>query len=98
VRDGCLYARAPAAIANLLEVRGLGIHRLASVAGETRVTLAADLLSPLDPAPERLPDPWPQVTYLGVGLPLLRLRALEASAPLKLLMALSSTGPGGTNP
>jgi serine kinase of HPr protein (carbohydrate metabolism regulator) len=97
VRDGCLYARAPATITNLLEVRGLGIHRLASAAGETPVTLAADLLASQDPAPDRLPSPWPCVTYLGVALPLLRLRPWEASAPIKLLMALSS-GPGAASP
>lgn len=89
-RDGRLYARAPTEIAGLLEIRGLGIHRVAATAGETEVTLAADLLASHAPPPERYPDPWPQAAYLGVHLPLLRLHAFEASAPLKLLLALQN--------
>lgn len=87
-RSGALYARAPATIAHLLEVRGLGIQRLEATTGETRVALAVDLLLAHEPAPERYPDPWPHMMLLGVELPVLRLRPFEASAPVKLLLAL----------
>lgn len=95
VRNGALHARAPATIARLIEVRGLGIHRLEPWAAEALVTLAVDLLLPHDPAPERHPDPWPYVTLLGVALPLIRLRPFEASAPVKLLLALRNGPLGG---
>ena len=87
-RSGALYARAPATIAHLLEVRGLGIHRLEATTGETRVALAVDLLPAHEPSPERYPNPWPHMMLLGVELPVLRLRPFEASAPVKLLLAL----------
>lgn len=96
VREHALYARAPATIAHLIEVRGLGIRRLETIAADVRVTLAADLLLPQDPAPERYPDPWPQVTILGITLPLLRLRPFEASAPLKMLLALQDAKGAGS--
>ena len=96
VREHALYARAPATIAHLIEVRGLGIRRLETIAGDMRVALAVDLLLPQDPAPERYPDPWPQVTILGITLPLLRLQPFEASAPLKLLLTLQDAKSGGS--
>jgi serine kinase of HPr protein (carbohydrate metabolism regulator) len=93
-RNGAVYARAPATIAGLIEVRGLGIHRLQIPAAEAVVTLAVDLLLPHDPSPERHPDPWPHVALMGVALPLLRLRPFEASAPVKLLLALQNAALG----
>ncbi len=94
LREGAIHARAPAAIAGLIEVRGIGILRLEKCAVEARVALAVDLLLPQDPAPDRHPDPWPLMTLLGVTLPLLRLQPFEASAPVKLLLALRN-GPDG---
>jgi hypothetical protein len=38
---------------------------------------------------ERLPDPTPRRAILGVSLPVLRLAPFEASAPVKLLLALA---------
>jgi hypothetical protein len=38
---------------------------------------------------ERLPDPPPRSAFLGVSLPVLRLAPFEASAPVKLLLALA---------
>jgi serine kinase of HPr protein (carbohydrate metabolism regulator) len=94
LREGAIHARAPATIAGLIEVRGIGILRLDKFAVEAQVTLAVDLQSPHDSAPERYPDPWPHVVLLGVTLPLLRLQPFEASAPVKLLLALRN-GPEG---
>ena len=98
-RERRLYASAPEQINGLLEIRGLGIHRVSATAAETQVTLAVDLLAPHDPPAERYPDPWPLTLCQGVYLPLLRLQAFEASAPLKVLLALQNglagSGPSG---
>lgn len=85
-----LLARPPVAIAGHLEVRGLGIVGVPHVnAVPVEVFLVVDLVQ--TPASvERLPDPWPHTVLAGVRLPLLTLRPFEASAPLKLLLALIS--------
>lgn len=88
---GRLLARAPAGIAGLIEVRGLGIVRLPALP-EAELRLVVDLVAPGDAKAgiERLPpDPLPPVDIAGVALPLLRLVAFEASAPLKLMLALA---------
>ena len=91
LRDGRLVARAPANLAGLIEVRGLGILQVPTVA-ETGLVLAVEL------APsqliERLPDPMPSLEILGEQLPLIRLAAFEASAPLKVVLALRRALPG----
>ncbi len=87
VRDGKLYASAPAGLAGKLEVRGLGIMRVPSVA-EAEAALIVDLVA--REAVERLPDPWPDAVILGFRFPVLRLWPFEGSAPIKLLLALSS--------
>ncbi len=51
------------------------------------LALVVDLV-PSGDAADRLPDPWPMVPILGVELPLLRLKIHEASAPIRLLLAL----------
>ncbi|MEW5728822.1 MAG: HPr kinase/phosphatase C-terminal domain-containing protein [Pseudomonadota bacterium] len=83
---GRLFAGVPAAIAGLLEVRGLGILR---VAHRDRVPLA--LVVDLVPAREveRLPEPQSAV-FLGVTVPLARLHAFEASAAAKVRLAILS--------
>jgi hypothetical protein len=86
-RDGGLYASAPPTIAGKLEVRGIGIIAAGPLAQNARIVLAANLTCE---AIERMPDPWPVLSLLGADLPLLRLHAHEASAPLKLLLALAS--------
>jgi hypothetical protein len=84
---GKLFASAPAALKGLIEVRGLGIMHVAA-AEIAEVALIADLVSP--GTVERMPDPWPVAVILGYQFPVLRLSAFEASAPIKLLLALSS--------
>ncbi len=87
-RGGKLYASAPARIAGLLEARGIGIVRVNDAAGPPMpLALVVDLV-PSGDAADRLPDPWPMVPILGVELPLLRLKIHEASAPIRLLLAL----------
>ena len=85
-----LEMRAPATIAGRLEVRGLGILRVPSVAAAP-LRLVVDLVAP--EAVERLPEP-EFCTLLGISLPLLRLAPFAASAAAKLRLALRAYAPG----
>lgn len=72
---GALYARAPAAIAGRIEVRGLGI-----VSAATRPLVRVALALDCAPGPlERLPEPQ-QRDFVGVRLPFLTLDPRPASA------------------
>ena len=88
VEDGAagprLIARAPAEIAGVLEVRGLGIAEVPSLA-QAPVALIVDLVAPEEV--ERLPDAATE-EILGVDLPRLALDPFEAAAPAKLDLAL----------
>ena len=86
LKGGRLQVSAPATIRGRLEVRGLGILDVPGVEGADLV-LVVDLgeVGPI----ERLPDPVPRRDILGVSLPVLRLSPFEASAPVKLLLALA---------
>jgi serine kinase of HPr protein (carbohydrate metabolism regulator) len=78
--DNRLLASAPAAIAGLMEVRGIGIVRVEAL--ETApLVLIADML-PSDHV-ERMP-PSRFETLLGVAVPAIGLAPFEASAPAKL--------------
>jgi HPr kinase/phosphorylase len=86
-----VLVRAPASIAGLLEVRGVGIFRLDALA-EAPVALVADLV-PTETL-ERLPVRQSR-TILGLAIPSISLAPFEASAPAKLRLALRAfTGPG----
>lgn len=87
-RNGRLYGHSPAAIAGKLEVRGLGIIVVPSVA-EAEIVLAVDLV----PANwiDRLPEPV-NLTLLGCQCQRIALSPFEASAHAKLLLALSDNG------
>jgi HPr kinase/phosphorylase len=90
-RGDRVIVRAPATIAGLLEVRGIGIFKFDALA-EAPVALIADLFpaETLGRLPARLTE-----TILGLALPLIRLAPFEASAAAKLRVALSAfTGPG----
>jgi serine kinase of HPr protein (carbohydrate metabolism regulator) len=80
---GRLVARAPAAIAGRLEVRGLGVVEAPAVA-EAPVRLVVDLVAASEI--ERLPDQR-MCAYLGVDVPLLALSAFEGSTAAKLRLA-----------
>ncbi len=82
---GRLIARPAEALAGLCEVRGLGILRLPHLA-EADVTLAIDLTAP--ERIERLPAEREFLDVLQHRLPLVRLAPFEASAPLKVALAL----------
>lgn len=75
---------APAAIAGLIEVRGVGILRFEALA-EAALTMCVDLVSFAEV--ERLPEArWDDV--LGLAVPVIALSPFEASAPVKLRLAL----------
>lgn len=83
-RDGALWATPPAAIAGLIEVRGIGLLRLPYLA-EARLALSVELVAPA--AVERLPAA-AVVTLAGLTLPRLRLAPFEASAVAKLTLVM----------
>jgi HPr kinase/phosphorylase len=83
VGDGVLMM-APAVIAGRIEVRGLGILRVPS-APSALLRLVVTLVAPQQI--ERLPEPQ-RCELLGRSVPLLALAPFEASAPMKVKLAL----------
>lgn len=83
---GRLMVNAHPRLAGLIEVRGLGILPVPHIA-EAGLVLVADLSESRDIV--RLPDPWPVADVFGVSLPVMRIAPFEASAPLKLALALT---------
>jgi HPr kinase/phosphorylase len=78
VADG--FARAPAALAGMLEVRGLGIVRLPHLP-DVKLHVVIELTDRSDrlPSPER---------HAALDLPLIRLNAFSASAADRVVLAL----------
>ncbi len=89
---GGVQARAPRALAGLLEVRGVGIVPVPWTQ-ECLLKLVIDLEDKANvPRAPTILTAAEQLTHLlGHDLPRLRLNALEASAPLKLALALRLT-------
>ena len=85
-RDGALVARAPAAIAGLLEVRGIGILRMTPLA-EATIGLVVDMVGQEDV--ERVPEA-AFCDYMGIAIPLLRLWPFEPSAAAKIRFAVAA--------
>ena len=79
-----ILVRAPAAIAGLIEVRGLGILRV-GVADEAPLALLVDLVPSSEI--ERIPESRAE-QILGLPIPLISLAAFEASTAAKLRLAL----------
>lgn len=78
-----LIARCPPTTRGLLEIRGLGIARMAFVAAAP-VALFIDLARP----PERLPDRR-AVRLLGLSIEIVAMAPFEASTPIKLERAFA---------
>lgn len=90
-RDGDrLIASAPPRIAGKLEVRGLGIVGMESVA-DVPVALLVELTSEVP----RLPDEGRELPVLGVPLPVVALDSMSASAAAKVAVALDRVGVAG---
>jgi HPr kinase/phosphorylase len=90
-RGAELWAAAPEALKDLMEVRGIGVVRVSALV-EAPVALLVDLVAA--PEVERCPEP-ERETLLGIELPKLRLHATEASAPAKLRLALRLSNGSG---
>jgi len=90
-RDQELWASAPGAIRDLLEVRGLGLVRLPAV-DQARVALVVELVP--GAAIERHPEP-DAAALLGLSVPRLQLDATTASAPAKIRTALRQVTSAG---
>jgi serine kinase of HPr protein (carbohydrate metabolism regulator) len=92
-RDGdVLMARAPEPIAGLIEARGVGIVRVESLP-VARLALIADLVAMQHI--ERLPEPSSE-TIFGLTIPRVAIAPFEASAPIKLRLALAAASGEGT--
>ena len=85
--SGQLLASAPPNIVGKLEVHGLGILDF-DTASDVPVALFVDL----DREAERLPDPIVSIVIAGITLPLVAVNSFEASAPVKVELALDRFG------
>ena len=79
-----LIGSAPASINGKIEVRGVGIIEWTALS-EAPIVLCVVLDEPIERIPE---DPLPCRLFLGIGIPVLSINALEASAPIKVELAL----------
>lgn len=89
VSRGRVTLTAPATIAGLLEVRGVGILNVPYAAKAT-LALVVDLVEAR--AVPRLPES-ETAAFLGIPVPRLALDPFEASAPAKVLAALAASSP-----
>ena len=92
-RDDGLFVKASDAIANRIEVRGVGIFDMDATA-----QCPLRLLVELGADGERLPASWPLRDLNGWSLPVLRLSAFAASAPIKVELAVKSLVDEGLHP
>jgi len=82
-----LIASAPPTISGRLEIRGVGIVEMDNV-DELPVALVVELTSEI----QRLPDDSRERPVLGVGVPLISVDAMTASAASKVALALARLG------
>ena len=85
--DRRLIASAPPNIAGKLEIRGVGIVDM-EIESDVPVALLVELTSDI----QRLPDDNRERPILGLGIPLISIDALSASAPSKVALALDRMG------
>ena len=88
--DGFIELSCPPQLAGKLEVRGLGIVA-ANWVRAARLALVVDLVPQSQPI-ERMPET-DLAGILGVAVPRMELHPFEASAPLKLLLAMTTLRP-----
>jgi serine kinase of HPr protein (carbohydrate metabolism regulator) len=84
--DGRILAKSPDTIRGKMEVRGVGIVEVKSLM-EAELALVVDLMPAAEI--ERLPEGNAKARLLGIELPLVGLFPWEASAPIKLAIALA---------
>lgn len=85
ILPGGVFLSPPPTIAGLLEVRGVGVVQV-PYAASARLELVVDLVT-ADQV-DRMPVIGPGVPIAGVQVPAVRLTAFEASAQLKVALAL----------
>ncbi|MEC3948550.1 HPr kinase/phosphorylase [Sphingobium sp. HWE2-09] len=85
--DGRLLATAPDTIRGKMEVRGLGIVAM-PVVEEAPVALLADLFDKVD----RMPLTPFHRAIAGIDVPVVKIAPFEASAPIKVELALKALG------
>lgn len=85
--EGRLIATAPATIAGRMEVRGIGIVDLPTTP-EAPVALLIELADDV----ERMPLDMRRRAIAGLDVPVARLSPFEASAPIKVELALKALG------
>jgi serine kinase of HPr protein (carbohydrate metabolism regulator) len=93
--DGKLLASPPQTIAGKIEVRGLGIMEVPFLA-QAELVLVCDLVGGKD-VPRMPIDAEAQTVIAGLPVPTLKLAPFEASAPIKLKMALLQLAPDNAN-
>ncbi|BBC98790.1 MULTISPECIES: HPr kinase/phosphorylase [Sphingobium] len=85
--DGRLVATAPDTIRGKMEVRGIGIVAMAALS-DAPVALIADLFDTVD----RMPLEPVHRTVAGIAVPVVKISPFEASAPIKVELALRTLG------
>ena len=86
-----LLASPPPTLAGKIEVRGLGILEVPFLA-EAELVLVCDLVGE-EEVPRMPPESWDRAVIAGLSVPAVKLAPFEASAPLKLKMALLLAAP-----
>jgi serine kinase of HPr protein (carbohydrate metabolism regulator) len=89
VSGGRLFGAAPKVLGGLIEVRGVGVVALGGLPS-AQIALRVRCASAPD-AVERMPDTLSE-PLLGIDIPAIDLWPFEASAPLKLIIALRHLG------
>jgi serine kinase of HPr protein (carbohydrate metabolism regulator) len=84
--EGRILTKPPDTIRGKMEVRGVGLVEVKSLM-EAELALVVDLMPAAEI--ERLPEGNAKVRLLGVEVPLIGLFPWEASAPIKLVIALA---------
>ncbi|HEX7856282.1 MAG TPA: HPr kinase/phosphatase C-terminal domain-containing protein [Sphingobium sp.] len=85
VREGRLFASPAPNIAGKMEVRHIGVLSMPHLHN-----LPVALAIRLDDKPYRMPDRSLRIALLGIDVPVLCLSGLEASAPIKVELALKT--------
>jgi serine kinase of HPr protein (carbohydrate metabolism regulator) len=87
---GDVMLSCPKVLEGLLEVRGIGLIHVPFLRSAA-LSLVVDLVAP--EAVERMPEPGLTTLVCGRHIAAIALASFEASAPLKLVLALAGRGP-----
>jgi len=82
-----LIAKPMPNITGLIEIRGIGLIRFPHCL-KAPITMIVRLLDHKEAAPERMPQRLPTQILCGIEIPVLSLHGFEATAPLKIELAM----------